>query len=93
MFDHSAVCSFLLDKGTAIDEKDNEGRTALILAASRAAWTVQALLLRRGAKANRQDKGGKNYLHYVIARGMSPDFCQDTAVSLKNVRFLSIIGI
>ena len=69
MFDHSAVCEFLLDKGAAIDEEDNEGRTALILAAhaSRASWYVQAMLLRRGAKADTHDKYGKNYLHYMLS--------------------------
>ncbi|GAU91550.1 hypothetical protein RvY_03782 [Ramazzottius varieornatus] len=88
MFDHREVCEFLLDKGAAIDEEDNEGRTSLVLAASRASWRVQGLLLQHGAKAWTHDKYGKNYLHYVISRGLSPEFCQATTGSLKNCSYL-----
>ncbi len=53
------LVGLLLDKGAAIDAKDDRGRTALMTAAGLGHEDVVDLLLRRGAGAALQDNAGK----------------------------------
>lgn len=53
------VLSYLLDKGAHIDDRDNRGRTALMIAAEGGHSELAALLAARGADASLKDKAGK----------------------------------
>ena len=50
----------LLENGAAIESKDKEGRTALMLAAQHGHVDIVSLLLERGAKAEARDAEGLN---------------------------------
>jgi ankyrin repeat protein len=49
----------LLDKGARIDDQDNRGRTALMIAAELGHRSAVELLLAHGADASLLDKQGK----------------------------------
>jgi ankyrin repeat protein len=53
------VVSYLLDAGAHIDDTDDRGRTALMMAAEGGHAGVADLLLKRGADASLKDKAGK----------------------------------
>jgi ankyrin repeat protein len=53
------VVSSLLDAGARIDDRDDRGRTALMIAAEGGHAGIVDLLLRRGADASLKDKTGK----------------------------------
>ena len=53
------VVAYLLDKGAHIDDRDDRGRTALMIAAEGGRAEVAALLLARGADPALKDKAGK----------------------------------
>jgi uncharacterized protein len=53
------VVSYLLDAGAHIDDQDNRGRTALMIAAEGGHAGIANLLLARGANASLKDKAGK----------------------------------
>jgi ankyrin repeat protein len=53
------VVSYLLDAGAHIDERDNRGRTALMIAAEGGHADIAGLLLARGADPALRDKAGK----------------------------------
>jgi ankyrin repeat protein len=53
------VVSYLLDAGAHIDDRDNRGRTALMIAAEGGHAEIANLLLARGANASLRDKAGK----------------------------------
>jgi ankyrin repeat protein len=53
------VVSHLLDSGARIDDRDDRGRTALMIAAEGGHAQIAALLLSRGADASLKDKAGK----------------------------------
>ena len=52
------VVSYLLDPGAHIDDRDNRGRTALMIAAEGGHAEIANLLLARGANASLRDKAG-----------------------------------
>ncbi len=54
-----AVVGYLLDAGAAIDDRDDRGRTALMIAAEGGHAEIANLLLARGADPALEDKGGK----------------------------------
>lgn len=54
------VVSYLLDAGAHIDDRDNRGRTALMIAAEGGHSEVADLLTTRGANASLKDKAGKS---------------------------------
>jgi ankyrin repeat protein len=54
-----AVVGYLLDAGAAIDDRDDRGRTALMIAAEGGHAGIANLLLARGADPALEDKGGK----------------------------------
>jgi ankyrin repeat protein len=53
------VVSYLLDAGAHIDDRDDRGRTALMIAAEGGHADVAGLLLARGADPSLKDKAGK----------------------------------
>ena len=53
------VISYLLDAGAHIDDRDDRGRTALMIAAEGGHEEIVNLLMARGADASLKDKAGK----------------------------------
>jgi uncharacterized protein len=53
------VVSYLLDGGAHIDDRDDRGRTALMIAAEGGHAGIAGLLVARGADASLKDKAGK----------------------------------
>ena len=53
------IVSYLLDAGAHIDDRDNRGRTALMIAAEGGHADIAGLLLARGADPSLKDKAGK----------------------------------
>jgi uncharacterized protein len=53
------VVSYLLDAGAHIDDRDDRGRTALMIAAEGGHAGISGLLLARGADPSLKDKAGK----------------------------------
>ena len=53
------VVSYLLDAGAQIDDRDDRGRTALMIAAEGGHEGIADLLMARGADASLKDKAGK----------------------------------
>ena len=53
------VVSYLLDGGAHIDDRDDRGRTALMIAAEGGHSEIADLLLKRGADPSLKDKAGK----------------------------------
>jgi uncharacterized protein len=53
------VVSYLLDAGAHIDDRDDRGRTALMIAAEGGHEEIANLLMARGADASLKDKAGK----------------------------------
>lgn len=58
------ITDLLIRKGACIDEKDNEGQTALLNAVRYNNRLVAQLLLARGANPNEKDNQGKSFLDY-----------------------------
>jgi len=59
----------LLDRGTAIDDRDSRGRTALLAATHADAVDVASLLIRRGADVNAKDDIDDSPYLYAAAEG------------------------
>jgi uncharacterized protein len=55
----TTVVSYLLDAGAHIDDRDNRGRTALMIAAEGGHPDIAGLLLARGADPSLKDRAGK----------------------------------
>jgi len=53
------VVSYLLDAGAHIDDRDDRGRTALMIAAEGGHAEIANLLMARGADVSLKDKAGK----------------------------------
>jgi ankyrin repeat protein len=53
------VVSYLLDAGAHVDDRDDRGRTALMIAAEGGHAEIAGLLLARGADPALRDKAGK----------------------------------
>jgi ankyrin repeat protein len=53
------VVSYLLDAGAHIDDRDDRGRTALMIAAEGGHAEIASLLMARGADVSLKDKAGK----------------------------------
>jgi ankyrin repeat protein len=64
------VIDLLLAHGAAVDDADDRGRTALMIAAELGYADVVAVLLRRGADRARKDKNGKSALDLATNAGV-----------------------
>jgi uncharacterized protein len=60
------VVSYLLEAGAHIDDRDDRGRTALMIAAEGGHVGVADLLLLRGADASLKDKTGKRAADFTV---------------------------
>jgi len=56
----TATISLLLDRGARTDDRDNRGRTALMIASESGHAGAVELLLKRGADPSLKDKDGKD---------------------------------
>lgn len=66
---HIDVCEALLEAGAKIDEADNDGKGALMLAAQEGhATLVERLLVQHGAPIDQHAHDGKTALRYVYLR-------------------------
>jgi ankyrin repeat protein len=65
------IASLLIDRGAAIDARDANGMTALMVAVGLARSEVAALLIRRGASLDARDQSGRTVMHHA-AKGNSP---------------------
>ncbi|XP_033116145.1 transient receptor potential cation channel subfamily A member 1-like [Anneissia japonica] len=70
-FDHIGIVKLLLKKGASIDIKDCEGRTPLMLAASRGSWRTVNALISMNADYQLRDIGDRNFLHHAVYNGFS----------------------
>lgn len=67
---HTAVVEFLLDQGAQVDTRNEQGRTALMFAATGPFPETLSLLLKRGADPNATDKAeGWSPLMFAAAEG------------------------
>jgi ankyrin repeat protein len=64
------VVSYLLDAGAHIDDQDNRGRTALMIAAEGGHAGIANLLLARGANASLKDKAGKRAADLTVSSSL-----------------------
>ncbi|XP_046389520.1 transient receptor potential cation channel subfamily A member 1-like isoform X3 [Ischnura elegans] len=69
MFDHVETVEFLAKEGADLNAEDKDGRSALLLAASRAAWRTVHRLISLGADVGLQDSNQRNALHLVVLNG------------------------
>ena len=68
VWDTSRICE-LLDKGADVNTSDEDGKTALMMAAERDNLRNIHLFLSKGADIDREDDDGWTALHYAAARG------------------------
>jgi ankyrin repeat protein len=69
----------LIDKGTDVNVRDGQGRTALMIAVARGKLDVVRLLLQRGADPNLADNGGRTALREAQDKNLG-----DIAAMLRN---------
>jgi uncharacterized protein len=69
----------LLDKGASVDEADDRGRTALMIAAERGHEAIADLLIARGAAADRRDRGGLTALDLTNSTALREKLAQSAA--------------
>ncbi|XP_071447160.1 transient receptor potential cation channel subfamily A member 1-like [Hetaerina americana] len=69
MFDHVETVEYLTKEGADVNAEDKDGRSALLLAASRAAWRTVHSLISLGADVSLQDNNQRNALHLVVLNG------------------------
>ena len=58
--DVADIMTLLIDRGARLDDQDNRGRTALMIAASLGHEKAVEVLLARGADKGLRDKAGKD---------------------------------
>lgn len=95
MFDHPEIVEYLVYEGADINALDKEGRSPLLLAASRGGWKTVHVLIRLGADISIKDINSRNILHLVIINGgrleefaevVSKTQCKTHLIQLLNER-------
>jgi uncharacterized protein len=64
------VVSFLLDAGAHVDDRDDRGRTALMIAAEGGHAGIANVLLARGADPSLKDKAGKRAADLTVVSAL-----------------------
>jgi ankyrin repeat protein len=72
MFDHLETVKFLIEQGSSIDPVDSEGRSPLLLAATRHCCCVVRHLIQRGANIRVKDPSSRNLIHLLISQELIP---------------------
>ncbi len=70
------VIELLIDRGAHLDDQDNRGRTALMIAAELNHEVAVDLLLARGADKSLRDKQGKTRRRSHHAHGAPREACR-----------------
>jgi len=68
--DGVALTTDLLARGATVDDADNRGRTALMIAAERGHAAIVRVLLAKGADVARHDKDGKTAVDLATDAGV-----------------------
>lgn len=74
MFDHLETVKFLLEQGSSIDPIDAEGRTPLLLSASRHCYSVLCYLIQHGSDIKQKDACLRNLIHLAIMQEFPKTF-------------------
>ena len=82
------VVQLLLSKGAAIDEKDNDGRTALMLASKRGRTEAMQLLLGHGAAIDEKGQHGRRASTLPLVVTFDEDQLGRMAASLVHCQLL-----
>jgi ankyrin repeat protein len=64
------LVSYLLDTGAQVDDRDNRGRTALMIAAEGGHSEIAGLLLARGADSSLKDRAGKRAADLTVVSSL-----------------------
>lgn len=70
-YGHLESIADFINKGTHVDEVNNKGETALLIAAGKGHSDALNLLMRKGAKIDVRDNNDQTPLHYAAAMGHS----------------------
>ncbi len=73
------LVTMLLDKGASIEETDDRGRTALMIAAEQGHEAIVDLLIARGAATDRRDRQGLRALDLTQSTGLREKLAQSAA--------------
>lgn len=65
MINNAGVVSTLLQAGAKVDDRNNQGQTAFMLAAAHGLMKNVRALITAGADMNARDRGGKTALTYA----------------------------
>ena len=88
-YGHKDCCRVLLDCGADVEEKDSDGRTALMYATT---FEVVKLLLSRGANVNTRDKLAQTALHYCASAGQDKRCVGELVSAGESVNAVDIYG-
>ena len=78
----SDVIRFLVAAGLRVDDENDDGQTALMLAAHRRVAEPISQLLKAGADPNKKDKVGRTALMYAVSEVIYPDQVPEAVRSL-----------
>lgn len=93
MFDHPDIVAFLVQEGADINALDREGRSPLLLAASRAGWKTVNVIIRLGASIGIKDCNYRNVLHLVIMNGgRLHDFAEEVTKAQSQSVLLQLLN-
>ncbi|XP_033926869.1 ankyrin repeat domain-containing protein 24 isoform X2 [Melopsittacus undulatus] len=78
---HSELCRYLLHRGAAVNSRDLQGRTALMLACENGSVETVEVLVNAGARVAVVDSTGHDAAHYSLATGnaLIQHFLQEAA--------------
>ncbi|XP_067937182.1 transient receptor potential cation channel subfamily A member 1-like isoform X2 [Watersipora subatra] len=69
LFDFKDVARYLIDQGSPLNPRDVNGKTPMLLAASRQSWGTVGVLYKAGAECSAKDYENSTFLHLAIKAG------------------------